>query len=40
MSTRFNVSFCAYSQKIDTPESFIVLFPIRKVSTVIYIEEG
>ena len=29
------VFFFAYSQKIDTPESFVVLFFIRKDSTVV-----
>ena len=32
--------FRAYSQKIDTPESFNVLFVIRTDSTVIYVEGG
>ena len=40
MSTRFKLSSFAYSQNIDTPESFIVPFFIRKDSTVIYIEGG
>ena len=30
--------FFAYSQKINTPESFVVLLFIRKDSTVVYIE--
>ena len=39
-STRFDLKFFAYCQKIDTPELFIVLFFARKVSIVIVIEGG
>ena len=33
-------SFFAYSQTIDSPESFILPFFTRKVNTVIVIERG
>ena len=39
-STRFDLKFFAYCQKIVTPEFFTVLFFTRKVSTVIVIEGG
>ena len=39
-STRFDLKFFAYCQKIDTQEFFIVLSFARKVSTVIVIEGG
>ena len=40
MSTRFDLKFFAYSQNIDSPESFILPFFTRKVSTVTFSEEG
>ena len=40
MSTRFYLEFFMHSQKMDTMESFVVLFFIRKVSTVIHIKGG
>ena len=39
-STRFDLKFFAYCQKIDIPELFIVLSFARKVSIVIVIEGG
>ena len=38
-STRFNLIFFAYSQKIDTPESFIVLFFITKIAPLSILKE-
>ena len=32
--------FCACSKKKDTPESFILLFLTKKVSTIIYTDGG
>ena len=41
MSMRFDLKFFfAYSQNIDSPESFILRFFTRKVTTVTFIEEA
>ena len=39
-STRFDLKFFAYSQNTDSPESFILPFFTRKVSTVTFSEGG
>ena len=39
-STRFGLEFFAHSQNIDFPESFILPFLTRKVSTVTFSEGG
>ena len=39
-STRFDFKFFAYSQKINSPESFVVFLSPEKISTVIFIAGG
>ena len=39
-STRFDLKFFAYSQNIYSPDSFNLSFFTKKVSTVIFSEEG